>query len=69
VSAPLMALETLFPRASDGAGYDDYEQNNAYRNTDGAGENGADQPTCKSVAHWGKLKTSVPDKFLKCKHD
>jgi hypothetical protein len=56
LSAPLMALETLVPLASDGAGYDDYEQNNAYRNTDGAGENEADQPTCEGVAHWGNLR-------------
>ena len=58
-----MASEPWFPLASDGAGYDDYEQNNAYRYSD-AGKVG---PACEHVTHWGNLKTSVPDKFLKCK--
>jgi hypothetical protein len=48
---PADGLGTLFPAASDGAGYDDYEQNNAYRNNDGAGVKEANQPTCNNAGH------------------
>jgi hypothetical protein len=48
---PADGLGTLFPAASDGAGYDDYEQNNTYRNNDDAGVKGANQPICKNAGH------------------
>jgi hypothetical protein len=44
---PLMAFWNLVPWPSSGAGYDDLN-NNAYRNSDGVGENG---PACESVGH------------------
>ena|SRR5215471_4714614 len=52
LSAPLMASESYLPAASDGAGYDDYEQNNnAYRDSNDTGEKGTKKPACKSSAH------------------
>jgi hypothetical protein len=51
LSAPLMAFGTLVPAASDGAGYDDYKQNNnAYGNNNGAGQNRT-QANCNRIAH------------------
>lgn len=62
-----MALGTLFRLASDGAGYDDYDQNNnAYRNSGGVAEKGTNPATWKTVIHRGTLM-SVADKFSKCK--
>jgi hypothetical protein len=58
-----MASETCFRLASDGAGYDDQGNNDAYRNGYGVGKSG---PACKSVGH-RKLNLSVADKFSKCK--
>jgi hypothetical protein len=46
-----MAFGTLVPAASDGAGYDDYEQNNnAYGNNNGAGQNRT-QANYNRIAH------------------
>jgi hypothetical protein len=49
-----MASKPSVPRASDGAGYDD-QNNNGYRNGDYGGEGGVAEPTCDAAKH-GKTK-------------
>jgi hypothetical protein len=58
-----MALGTSVPLASDGAGYDD--QNNNYRNGEDAGKKGV-TPACRNAEH-AVERSRIPYKFRKCK--
>ena len=59
-----MALGTSVPLASDGAGYDD--QNNNYRDGESdAGKKGI-TPACRKAEH-AKVRLRIPYKFCKCK--
>ena len=62
---PADGLGNSVPPGLRGAGYDDYD-NNANRNSDGAGQKGAKPPAWRSISHQ-ELRTSVADKISKCK--